>query len=116
MDYARLIGKAEAIVATGMPGLYRVVAFIGIQRIYSLSDLGKTASAFSVAQILAFFTAIGWASLILVRIPAVEDQTKRISCFYDLLGKGLGWLFLFASESELGPGYSIRRRPSVKSS
>lgn len=88
MNYGRLIGKAEAIVATGMPGFYRVIAFIGIQRVYSLGDLGRAASAFSVAQILAFFTAIGWASLILVRIPAARDRSERTQRFYELIRMG----------------------------
>ncbi|CAB3806663.1 hypothetical protein LMG28688_06379 [Paraburkholderia caffeinitolerans] len=85
MGYGRLIGKAEAIIATGMPGLYRVLAFMSIQNIYSLSDLGRAASAFSVAQILAFFTAIGWATLILARVPAAKDRNERVQRFYELL-------------------------------
>lgn len=85
MNYGRLIGKAEAIIATGMPGLYRILAFIGIQKVYSLSDLGRAASAFSIAQILAFFTAIGWASLILVRVPAAQNREDRVQRFYELL-------------------------------
>lgn len=88
MNYGRLVGKAEAIIATGMPGFYRVIAFIVIQRVYSLGDLGRAASAFSVAQILAFFTAIGWASLILVRIPAARDRSERTQRFYELVLMG----------------------------
>jgi hypothetical protein len=83
-----MVGKAEAIVATGMPGFYRVIAFMGVERIYSLGDLGRAASAFSVAQILAFFSAIGWASLILVRIPAARDRDERVERFYELLRMG----------------------------
>ncbi|MFX1761088.1 hypothetical protein PWP93_00545 [Paraburkholderia sp. A1RI-2L] len=85
MNYGRLIGKAEAIIATGMPGLYRVLAFVGIQKVYSLSDLGRAASAFSVAQMLAFFTAIGWATLILARVPAANGREERVQRFYELL-------------------------------
>lgn len=85
MNYGRLLGKLEAIVATGMPGLYRVIAFVAVQKIYSLPDLGRAASAFSVAQILGFFTAIGWASLILVRVPTAKNRVERIGCFYELV-------------------------------
>lgn len=88
MKYGRLIGKAEAIVATGMPGLYRVIAFFGVQKIYSLGELGTAASAFSIAQILAFFTAIGWASLILVRVPAAKTKGDAVQRFYELLCMG----------------------------
>ncbi|MBB2982857.1 hypothetical protein [Paraburkholderia tropica] len=94
MNYGRLIGKAEAIIATGMPGLYRVLAFMGIQKIYSLGDLGRAASAFSVAQILAFFTAIGWASLILVRVPAARDREERVQRFYELMSMSVASLLV----------------------
>lgn len=97
MNYGRLIGKAEAIIATGMPGLYRVLAFIGIQKVYSLSDLGRAASAFSIAQILAFFTAIGWASLILVRVPAARDRDDRVQRFYELLRMAVVSLLLLGA-------------------
>lgn len=75
-------------MATGMPGLYRVIAFFGVQKIYSLGELGTAASAFSVAQILAYFTAIGWASLILVRVPAARGRDTALQRFYELLCMG----------------------------
>ncbi|KNH10004.1 Glycosyltransferase [Candidatus Burkholderia brachyanthoides] len=77
--------KAEAIVATGMPGLYRVVAFLLIQHWYALAELGRAASAYSVAQVLSFFTAIGWAVLVLVRIPAARDIDDAVREFYRLV-------------------------------
>lgn len=96
MNYGRLIGKAEAIIATGMPGLYRVLAFIGVQKIYSLSDLGRAASAFSVAQILAFFTAIGWTTLILARVPAAHCREDGVQRFYELVQMAAISLVAFA--------------------
>lgn len=102
MNYRQLTGKAEAIVATGMPGFYRVLAFLGIQKIYSLAELGRTASAFSVAQMLAFFTAIGWASLILVRLPAASNRDDRIQRFYELLGMAAVSLFVLSGMIGIG--------------
>jgi hypothetical protein len=102
MNYRQLIGKAEAIVAIGMPGLYRVLAFACIQKVYSLEDLGRAASAFSVAQILAFFTAIGWASLILVRIPAADNRDDRVQQFYELAGMALVSLLILSVASGIG--------------
>ncbi|HEX2948817.1 MAG TPA: hypothetical protein VHV83_04510 [Armatimonadota bacterium] len=97
MNQGRFIGRAEAIIATGMPGLYRVLAFMGVQNIYSLSDLGRAGTAFSIAQILAFFTAIGWASLILVRVPAAQSRDERIRCFYELFRMATVSLLLLGS-------------------
>jgi hypothetical protein len=84
-----LVRKFEAIVATGMPGLYRVIAFLLIERVYDLGDLGRAGSAFSIAQTLAFFTAIGWGALILVRVPVSPDRAHGVQCFYDLVRMGM---------------------------
>lgn len=97
MNQGRFTGRAEAIIATGMPGLYRVLAFMGVQKIYSLSDLGRAGTAFSIAQILAFFTAIGWASLILVRVPAAQSRDERIQRFYELFRMATVSLLLLGS-------------------
>lgn len=102
MNYRQQMAKAEAILATGMPGLYRVLAFACIPKVYSLADLGRTASAFSVAQILAFFTAIGWASLILVRVPAADNGDERVQRFYELSGMALVSLLVLSVVSGIG--------------
>lgn len=81
--------RLEAILATGMPGLYRVIAFLVVQRVYSLGDLGRAGVAFAIAQTLAFFTAIGWAGLVLVRVPAAPDRARRVQRFYELAFMGM---------------------------
>jgi glycosyltransferase involved in cell wall biosynthesis len=80
-----LLRKGEAIVVTGMPGLYRILAFLLIQHLYSLDGLGHAASAYSVAQMLSYFTAIGWAGLVLVRVPAARDSGEALREFYRLV-------------------------------
>jgi O-antigen/teichoic acid export membrane protein len=77
------------LVSAGMPGLYRVATFFLIQRVYSLEELGKTASDLSIAQIFSFFTAIGWASLIMVRVSSATTKEDSITEFYRLLNMGL---------------------------
>ncbi|SAK50355.1 hypothetical protein AWB80_01427 [Caballeronia pedi] len=76
------LGRVEALICTGMPGLYRVVVFASVQRVYSTMDLGLTASCMSLAQLAAFFSGIGWASLILVRVPMAADRRQAIDSFY----------------------------------
>ncbi|MFC0396822.1 glycosyltransferase family 4 protein [Paraburkholderia rhizosphaerae] len=80
-----LLRKGEAIVVTGMPGLYRILAFVLIQHLYTLDALGRAASAYSIAQMLSFFTAIGWAGLVLVRVPAARDSADAVREFYRLV-------------------------------
>ena len=61
-----------------------MVTFFAVQRIYSLAELGHLASIMSVAQMAAFFTAIGWATLILVRLPGAADERAAVDTFYPL--------------------------------
>ncbi|MDR3572043.1 MAG: hypothetical protein P4L81_07745 [Candidatus Pacebacteria bacterium] len=80
----RLLQRLEAIVSTGTPGLYRVVSFLCVQHVYSLAELGRTGASMAIAQMAGFFTAIGWATLILVRLPAAADRRSRTDQFYAL--------------------------------
>lgn len=77
--------RIEALVCTGSPGLYRVVVFFAIQHIYSLQELGHSASSMAIAQMAGFFTAIGWATLILVRVPAADSEHGAVITFYRLV-------------------------------
>jgi hypothetical protein len=83
--YYDLIRRLEALVCTGSPGLYRVITFFAVQHIYSLTELGHTASSMAIAQMAGFFTAIGWATLILVRLPGAANGQAAIDTFYPLV-------------------------------
>lgn len=89
-DAGKLLGRLEALVCTGAPGLYRVLTFWLIQRMYSLDELGHAASNLSIAQMIGFFTAIGWATLILVRVPASNGKLEARRVFYSLAAMA-GW-------------------------
>ncbi|MBR8374751.1 hypothetical protein KDW20_03150 [Burkholderia cenocepacia] len=95
-DAGKLLGRLEALVCTGAPGLYRVLTFWVIQRIYSLDELGHAASNLSVAQMIGFFTAIGWATLILVRVPASDGRHAARDAFYSLVSMA-GWTTVAAT-------------------
>ncbi|MBR7986492.1 hypothetical protein KDX04_11730 [Burkholderia cenocepacia] len=95
-DAGKLLGRLEALVCTGAPGLYRVLTFWVIQRIYSLDELGHAASNLSVAQMIGFFTAIGWATLILVRVPASDGRQAARDAFYSLVSMA-GWTTVAAT-------------------
>lgn len=81
----RLIKRIEALLCTGSPGLYRLVTFFSVQHIYSLADLGHVAMSMSIAQMVGFFTAIGWATLILVRLPGLDEKQGAVDTFYPLV-------------------------------
>lgn len=81
--------KFEALAATGMPGAYKVFIFYLIQQLYGLPLLGDIASWQSVAQIFGFFTAIGWCSLIMVRVAKAQKKQDRVAIFNRLMLMGL---------------------------
>jgi hypothetical protein len=81
--------KLNVIVATGMPGAYKVIIFFLIEILLGATVLGQTASQFSIAQILGFFTAIGWSSLILVRLPKLNDRKELVEEFNSLFSMGI---------------------------
>ncbi|WP_296283777.1 hypothetical protein [Pseudomonas sp.] len=71
-----IISRAEPVFATGLPGAHRVIIFFIIQSFFSRETLGSVSSWLFIAQIAGFFTAIGWSSLILVRIP--KSASSRV--------------------------------------
>jgi hypothetical protein len=95
-DVRKLVGRLEALVCTGAPGLYRVLTFWVVQRIYSLDELGHAAANLSIAQMIGFFTAIGWATLILVRVPATDGKRAARRAFYSLVAMA-GWTTVAAT-------------------
>lgn len=96
VDVKNLLGRLEALVCTGAPGLYRVLTFWVIQHIYSLDELGHAASSMAIAQMIGFFTAIGWATLILVRVPASDGKLAARRVFYALVSMA-GWTAVAAT-------------------
>lgn len=81
-EWRRWLRRAEALLCTATPGLYKLVVFASIQHVYSVAELGHTATNMSLAQLAGFFTAIGWASLILVRVPMAADRHQAVDAFY----------------------------------
>lgn len=59
-------------------GVYKVVIFLAIEHIYGLEVLGETASLQSIAQIIAFFIAVNWGTLILVRCGEKGENVDEL--------------------------------------
>jgi len=78
------IEKLEVLIATGMPGAYKVFIFFLLQQVHGLALLGQIATWQSIAQIFGFFTAIGWCSLIMVRVAKQEIEPDKVAAFNNL--------------------------------
>lgn len=73
-----------ALIATGMPGVQRLMIVSLIQYEYGLEVLGEFTNDLSIVFMITLFTAIGWANLILVRVPAAQGG-ERLCVVHDLM-------------------------------
>ncbi|KDC49481.1 hypothetical protein [Pseudoalteromonas fuliginea] len=80
--------KIELLAATGLPGGFKVFVFFLIQYAYDSTTLGRVATLLSMAQILAYFTAIGWCSLLIVRVAKCENIKNQLLVYNSLLVMG----------------------------
>ncbi|MBE7421045.1 MAG: hypothetical protein HS110_01115 [Zoogloeaceae bacterium] len=67
-----IIWNATILIVTALPGVQRIVAFWIIARTTDINTLGKLATDISLTTIFGFTTAIGWCSLMLVRLPRLR--------------------------------------------
>jgi O-antigen/teichoic acid export membrane protein len=69
-----LLHRFTVLAVTAFPGVQRVVVFALVARVSGMAALGRFSSDISVVSLIGFFTAVGWSSVILVRVPKAPDQ------------------------------------------
>ncbi|WP_299773695.1 hypothetical protein [uncultured Pseudoteredinibacter sp.] len=74
MDSRVITRKLIVGIATGLPGLHKLIVFLVVQNSMSVEELGKFASDFSLLQVLASFTMVGWAGLVMTRTPKLKGD------------------------------------------
>lgn len=68
------------LAVTAFPGLQRLLVLVLAERIHGIESLGRLANDLSIVSLLGFFTAVGWSTIILSRIPAVpESQCHQVA-------------------------------------
>lgn len=67
-----------ALSVTAMPGIQRMLLALIIQFGFGLHTLGQFTNDVSIISMIMHFTAIGWANLILVRVPAAEGIERLL--------------------------------------
>lgn len=85
----RTVKPLLPVVTAGFPGGQKVVFFLLVEYAYGLETLGLLGSIYSFAQIVGFFTAVGWCTLLMVRIPNVKNLEEEKQLFYTQLKNGL---------------------------
>ena len=89
-----MINKLLVVINTGMPGLQKLLIFIVLERVLSISEMGEFASDYSFAQLISLFTAVGWCGIVLVRTPKL-DRKKSNNYLYLVLKRSLIQCSLF---------------------
>ncbi|NOS79466.1 MAG: hypothetical protein HOP35_16130 [Nitrospira sp.] len=90
-----------ALIVTAMPGIQRTLLVLIIQFRFGLQALGQFTNDVSIISMIMHFTAIGWASLILVRVPATEGLDRLfvirrlLHCIYPVLAIGVVTILVF---------------------
>ena len=67
-----------ALSVTAMPGIQRTLLALIIQFRFGLHTLGQFTNDVSIISMIMHFTAIGWANLILVRVPAANGIERLL--------------------------------------
>ena len=78
MGIHSILQKALAIFVAGMPGLQKLVVFILLEQALSGKKLGEFSSDYSIIQLLALLTTVGWCAILLSRIPKLDFLEKKV--------------------------------------
>ncbi len=73
----RHLDKLLVLVSIGMPGLQRLFWVWLVKARAGLEALGYLNNDISLVQMFAYFTAVGWCSLVMVRLPLVRRDGSR---------------------------------------
>lgn len=67
--------------STALPGAQRILLFFAVEHFFGLSALGRFANDMSVVFMVGFFTAVGWSSMIMIRVPQSEGVERFKTLF-----------------------------------
>jgi hypothetical protein len=64
-----VIKGCTVLAAVAMPGVYRLILFVIIENLFGMTELGRFANDVSIIFLIGFFTAVGWAGMVMIRVP-----------------------------------------------
>ena len=90
------------LMATGMPGLYRIATLYALNYFFGLEVVGEVSSNWSIIQAASMFSVVGWTALLLSKLPGktLHEQnndflnilySSLITCVALLLVVGFYW-------------------------
>lgn len=71
-----MLQRLASFLATGAPGASRLLVFFLVERLHGVEALGRFSSDIFLAGLLAFFSAVGWAGLVMIRVPPARGARK----------------------------------------
>ncbi len=79
------------LCVTALPGVQRILLFFAVEYLFGLSLLGRFANDISIVFMVGFFTAVGWSSMIMIRVPQCEGP-ERLRTLFSMGRFALMWL------------------------
>lgn len=67
--------------AISLPGVQRILLYFTIESFFGLSALGRFANDLSIVFMIGFFSAVGWSSMIMIRVPQSEGLGRYQTLF-----------------------------------
>ncbi|MDA9045001.1 hypothetical protein N9H95_03780 [Gammaproteobacteria bacterium] len=77
MRSEKLIEATLLLLATGMPGLSKIIILLTLEKSLDINVLGNFSNSFYAIQFLLVFTALGFAGRILAAVPIIKNIEKQ---------------------------------------
>lgn len=77
--------RSLVLLVTALPGIQRLLQIVVVEALFGVGELGKFANDLAVIGIIGMFTAVGWSSLIMTRVP-LRRGYRRLQVALGLTG------------------------------
>ncbi|WP_027178094.1 hypothetical protein [Maridesulfovibrio bastinii] len=67
--------------STALPGAQRIFLYFLVEHFFGLQFLGRFANDLSIIFMIGYFTAVGWSSMIMIRVPQTDGLAKLQTLF-----------------------------------
>ena len=84
-----MLKKFLLLFSIGMPGVNKIVLAFFIERVFNIELLGIYSNDLNISMILTTLSGVGFATLMMSRIPTISQKEKRSDTFSYLLYSGI---------------------------
>jgi O-antigen/teichoic acid export membrane protein len=78
-NYSKHFGKILLLLGTGLPGLTKLIAILWVKETAGSEVLGEVLSDINIATMFTYFTAIGWAIILINRVAVTKNSCEQFA-------------------------------------